>query len=78
MDAHVHIHDCFDLSDFLDCAYENFRREMESCDAGDRFNAAILLTESCGTNWYDKLRNSANDEQQMWKNWSITRTDERE
>lgn len=76
LDAHVHIHDCFDISNFLDRAHENFFRELEARNAGGETNAVMLLTESHGTNWYDKLQKSAGNEQKVWKNWSIARNDE--
>lgn len=78
LDAHVHIHDCFAIPEFLDCAYDNFRRALEERDAGDAFNAAILLTESSGTNWYETLRESATNEHQKWQHWRIVRNDESE
>ncbi len=77
MDAHVHIHDCFDISDFLDHAYENFRREIDSRETPGQFNAVALLTESYCTNWFDTLRKSAsNIDQFQWNNWRITTNDE--
>lgn len=77
LDAHVHIHDCFDISDFLDHAYENFRQAVDTGEAPGQFNAALLLTESCGANWFDTLRNSAGDGDHFpWNNWRITTNDE--
>jgi len=79
LDAHVHIHDCFDISDFLDHAYDNFRLEAELYAETDRFNCAILLTESFGTNWFNALRQSeSSSDDYSWKNWRITTNDEAE
>jgi hypothetical protein len=79
LDAHVHIHDCFDISDFLDHTYDNFRREAESYSASRRFNGAVLLTESFGTNWFNTLRQSADTpDHYTWKNWRMTTNDEAE
>jgi len=79
LDAHVHIHDCFDISDFLDFAYENFRREIDSRESPGQFNAAVLLTESHGTNWFETLRKSAGiSDQFQWNNWRITSNNEAE
>ena len=79
LDAHVHIHDCFDISDFLDHAYENFRLECELYSDTDQFNGAILLTESFGTNWFTRLQQSAvGPGRCSWKNWSISTNDEAE
>ena len=77
LDAHVHIHDCFDVSDFFDHAYVNFRHEAESCQSSKPFSAAILLTESFDANWFDTLRHSAGTpDQYPWKNWRMSMNDE--
>jgi hypothetical protein len=79
LDAHVHIHDCFDISDFLDHACENFRRAADARETACEFDAAILLTESCGANWFETLRTSAGTGDQFpWNNWRIALNDEHE
>ena len=79
LDAHVHIHDCFDVSDFLDHAHDNFRHATEEYRTSERFTAALLLTESSGTNWFGKLRQSAAaSDDYTWKNWRVRTNDEPE
>jgi hypothetical protein len=49
VDAHVHIHDCFDIDRFFDGAAHNFNvlaRELAACEA--RF--VLCLTETLGAN----------------------------
>jgi hypothetical protein len=79
LDAHVHIHDCFDISDFLDHAHENFSAQSKVDSSSQDFSGVLLLTESFGTNWYRKLRQSAGSADDFaWKNWRIERNGEAE
>lgn len=59
IDAHVHIYDCFDLQNFLDSAFANFRAESTRCGQNDSFTAALLLTETSEDNWFQRLTSFA-------------------
>lgn len=80
VDAHVHIHDCFDLEDFLDAALTNFRAESIRCGRRNAFTALLLLTESEQENWFDRLVHYARNGYTLAKvasrTWSFRRTAE--
>jgi hypothetical protein len=79
MDAHVHIHDCFDISDFLDCAYANFRDQMAVRYAAVGFKGVLLLTESHGVNGFGALCQAADGAgEYAYRNWKIARSAEAE
>jgi hypothetical protein len=51
VDAHVHIHSCFNLERFLDAALINF----QSFSASPSFDCVLLLTESSTDNYFAVL-----------------------
>ena len=58
VDAHVHLHDCYVPSRFLDHAAGNFERA--AADHGwEPCPGALLFTESAGTDWFDRLAQAA-------------------
>lgn len=59
LDAHVHIHDCFELSQFFDSAARNFAAEARRCGYAGNFDGVLLLTESAGVDRFSELRQSA-------------------
>jgi hypothetical protein len=81
VDAHVHIHDCFDLGMFLDSAFENFRIEADRIKLDDASSFfVLLLTETARDNWFERLADHA-DEKWVFETvksngWSFHRTDE--
>jgi hypothetical protein len=54
VDAHVHLHDCFVPAEFLDHAAKNFERAGSLGDDAAVLGA-LMLTESIGVNWFDRL-----------------------
>jgi len=73
VDSHVHIHDCFDLSSFFNAAYNNFQaagRDMQL----NRFRGVLLLTESEGVTWFQKLWNASALTQAI--EWRVHQTQE--
>jgi hypothetical protein len=62
VDAHVHIHDCFDLEIFLDSAFENFKAEAALCGQENSFVGLLLLTETAKNDWFRRLTGYADDE----------------
>ena len=73
VDAHVHIYDCFDLEEFLDSAFYNFKSAAEQNNAGDNFVGILLLAETYKDNWFRDLSDSLPNEESktVWKpgNW---------
>jgi hypothetical protein len=79
VDAHVHIHGCFDLKTFFDSAMANFKRAAAIRNVSD-FWAALLLTETTGANWFRHLSyfdNGSLFASNSVKSWTIHPTEER-
>jgi len=45
VDAHVHLHQCFDIATFLEGAYTNFHRAAQDVDRAKGFVGVLLFTE---------------------------------
>ena len=56
VDAHVHIHDCFDLSEFLDAAARNFSTAASGLGVADSYVPVLCLTETSYAGKFDELR----------------------
>jgi hypothetical protein len=71
IDAHVHIHNCFDLDAFFDAAYGNFRAEAKQggMELGSAF---LLLTEGGRQHWFRQLQENGN----LARNWRALPTGE--
>ena len=59
IDAHIHLHDCYDPTDFFDAAEHNFRR-LAGQSSGDSSSAGILVfTEAAGEKAFERLQLTA-------------------
>ena len=79
VDAHVHIHDCYNLSEFFDSAYSNFENAAKIIGRENDFTPVILLTEISGKDYFHQLANNAEAKSSFLKsmgNWSVISTDE--
>ena len=80
IDAHVHIHECFDLSKFLKSAYENCKVQATKKQHHSPFVGVLLLTESAWDHWFQQLASYADKTQAISHNshsyWSFHRTAE--
>jgi len=79
IDAHVHFYECFDLDRFLTAAAANFAREFERQRGRGRYHGLLLLTESFGDHWFERLcRRADGDEPPSGGEsaWSFARTSE--
>jgi hypothetical protein len=76
LDAHVHIHDCFAVSDLLSHAHDNFHHAAREYGDSDQFHGVLLLTESSGKNWFHRLRDSIGASTSLCEDWSFSETDE--
>ena len=72
MDAHVHIHNCFPLVDFLDNSWRNFRNAAAQESPDLSFAAALMLTESSGTDWFSTFAEMAANATDIGGKWSLT------
>jgi hypothetical protein len=62
VDAHVHIHDCFDLQQFLDAAARNFAFHTAKTVSKTLHRYVLCLTESYGTDKFGELARRADSE----------------
>lgn len=74
-DTHVHIYDCFDLEIFFRSAYYNFQNAVCQKDL-ERFQAVLFLTETSNENYFEQLRQSAQNGENPIEGWSIRLTEE--
>jgi len=79
-DAHVHIHDCFDLEKILDAAYSNFQAEADRLGHSDKFTRILLLTETEKDCWFNRLSKISDGNTthrcRVTKKWEFHRTGE--
>jgi hypothetical protein len=68
IDAHVHIHDCFDLVDFLSAAARNFSAAADSQGLASNYTSVMCLTETFGSKKFEQLKNFA-DKDTCAENW---------
>lgn len=66
VDAHVHVHDCFDLERFLDSAAGNFAGVASGLGAGAGYRAVLCLTETRRANKFAELVARAEDSGSGW------------
>jgi hypothetical protein len=59
VDAHVHIHDCYNVGEFFDSACTNFKFAAERLGHENNFTGILLLTETPNENWFGRLANYA-------------------
>ena len=76
IDAHVHIHDCFDLSQFFDCAHRNFRAQAEEVGRVTAFDGILMLTESAGVDRFSELKRTDSSSPLPSGSWRIAETNE--
>jgi hypothetical protein len=80
VDAHVHIYDCFDLQTFLDSAVANFSAQAVQLANGDDFTGVLLLAETSGQNWFERLAEYIEDgpdvDSNRFDGWTFCRTAE--
>ena len=80
VDAHVHFHECFDLSIFLESAYDNCKAQTIKEQHHDPFVGVLLLTESAWDHWFHQLTSYADKNQTFphhsHGHWSFHHTNE--
>lgn len=72
LDAHIHIHECYDLNTFFNSAKANFSKQAENENSHD-FQSALCLTESHKTNYFEILSEKAKKNEKIG-NWEIVKT----
>jgi hypothetical protein len=78
VDGHVHIHNCCDLTYFLDSAFQNFTVASKAWKSStfDAYIGALLLAESAGANWFARLERHVNCDNGEIGGWRLIRTAE--
>ena len=70
VDAHIHIHSCFDLNLLLDSVYKNFC-EVAKLFNVKKFDSVLCLTENFNVNYFSKFERMAESQNQnnssAWK-----------
>lgn len=72
IDAHIHIHQCYDLTKFLNSAKFNFEKQAKNNDSIS-FQGMLCLTESHGVNVFKDLVESSKKGKNI-SNWIIKLT----
>jgi len=79
IDAHVHIHDCFDLATFMEAAATNFKAEAIR-RRREAFTGILLLSEAATESWFRHLSDFAGSDRisigRTGKRWSLQPTNE--
>lgn len=77
VDAHVHIHDCFDLQTFFDSALDNFEAEANKWRRNEPFTGILLLAETSEQKWFERAAElAASTHNPIVKEWSFHQTKE--
>lgn len=66
VDAHVHVHPCFDDASFLDSAAENFRRGAAQVGVPGPYAGCLLLAEAGETRWFRRRREGGQGRSGDW------------
>jgi hypothetical protein len=73
IDAHVHIHDCFDPDKSLDSAQNNFKIAASDKFKTENFTGVLLLTESSGADKFKYLKEKSVKDERKDK-WNFVQT----
>lgn len=78
VDAHVHIHGCFDIQDFLDATEKNFLSQASKHESEKDSRFVLCLTETYGTNVFQDLLEQVDDPEPDQGQWRFRRTEDDE
>jgi hypothetical protein len=73
VDAHAHIHRCFDRTGFLDAAERNFREAAARLEPGASFDGVLALTECAGDDAFGELWEVAGSPRPRRDGWLVER-----
>lgn len=74
VDAHVHIHEHFQLNRLFLISLQNFRKALNQYQIHEPFESFLLLTESVGTNQFERLARMVDAE--SFDDFSVSATSE--
>ncbi len=75
-DVHTHIYDCFDLGRFFDSAIQNFATVAGKFEKSEKFVSILFLTETQNDNYFEFLRQAAQDGSRSIPGWAVNLTEE--
>ena len=64
VDAHVHIYPSYNVTEFLDNAWENFRKASRALPLSTPITGMLLLSESSGCDWFSQQQNTLKNDGQ--------------
>jgi hypothetical protein len=73
IDAHAHIHGCFDRTGFLDAAHRNLDAAAARRGLGPAFDGVLALTECAHDDAFGELWAVAGSTTPLWGGWSVER-----
>jgi hypothetical protein len=76
LDAHVHVHACFDKAQFLQATYDNFHAQAKAMGKETAFIGVALLTESFGVNCFSHFSGLTGLPQAGLSGWRMKATSE--
>jgi hypothetical protein len=76
VDAHTHIYDCFNLTDFLNSAARNFSDIAKEKDVDLPHSSILLLTETSRDHYFKTLKEGTQSGQVSVSGWDFQCTDE--
>lgn len=76
VDAHVHLHPCFDLADFLTAARTNFQAQAKQLDLSQPIVGALMLAEVSGVYAFADLISQQAQINQRLSDWTVSPTEE--
>ena len=71
VDAHVHIHPCFDIQEFLDAAAKNFLSQASRSVNVANSKFVLCLTDTYGTDNFSRLGKQAIDSDSVGGQWAF-------
>lgn len=82
IDAHAHLHGCYNALEFFDNAYKNLRHYYEKTGSSSEFKGVLFLAESARDNYFKKFAKIADLKNSNYKSnsfglWVFEKTNEK-
>jgi 2-polyprenyl-3-methyl-5-hydroxy-6-metoxy-1,4-benzoquinol methylase len=76
VDAHIHLHDCFDLGKFFTAARNNFQQQSRQLGLESTAEGVLLLAEVRGMHAFERLKQTRSQLNEQLRDWTIEPTSE--
>jgi hypothetical protein len=77
VDSHVHIHDGFNLNALFGASWHNVEAAWRAAGGGNSPQAVLMLTESAGSHWFERLCGWTKSGPHRAGDWTIHGTEEK-